>query len=74
MGKLKTHQGVKKRFKVKKKKKSDEENITIERRKKGRGSNHLKTKKSNPYKRRRKEPATLKLNKNAKKAVEPLAN
>lgn len=74
MGKLKTHQGVKKRFKVKKKKKSGESDLTVERRKKGRGSNHLKTKKTNPYKRRRKEPATLKLNKNARKAIEPLVN
>lgn len=64
---MKTHQGIKKRFKITKPRKGKAKAI---RQSKGRGSKHLKTKKSNPRKRRINTPISKELPRQVKRALQ----
>jgi len=63
---MKTHQGIKKRFKLSKPKKGV---AVIKRQSKGRGSKHLKTKKANPRKRRINVKKDFPITKNLKRIL-----
>lgn len=66
---MKTHQGLKKRFKLSKPKKGT---ALIKRQSKGRGSKHLKTKKSNPRKRRINKTKDFPITKNLKRILKTI--
>ena len=66
---MKTHKGLAKRFKLSKPKKGRPK---IMRQRKGMGSKHLKSKKSNPRKRRIRQTTSYKYSKSVKKAIQQL--